>query len=156
QESQVVIKRLFVDVRRDGRMLQDRFDLGSEDETAVAMIEIKRLDADAIAHEHELLRAGVPKRDGVIAFDVVNEIEAAFFVKVEGRFGVGARSVTMSAFFEAGAESGVVIDLAVEDEPCLLITAVHRLVTGGGQIDDRQPAKAEAAAPVVEDEIAGV
>ena len=49
-----MIERLFVDVRRDGRMLQDRLDLGSEDEATALVIKVQGLDADAIAHEHEL------------------------------------------------------------------------------------------------------
>ena len=71
-------------------MLQDRFDLGGENEAPVFVIEVERLDADAIAHEHELLFVRVPERDCVIAFDLVNEVEAAFFVKVQDGFGVGA------------------------------------------------------------------
>jgi hypothetical protein len=48
----------------------------------VFVIEVKRLDADAIADEHELFFVGVPKRDAVVAFEVVNEVETAFFVEV--------------------------------------------------------------------------
>ncbi len=85
-----MIERLFVDVGRHRGMLQDRFDLGSENEAAVFVIEVERLDADAIAHEHELFFVRVPQCDAVVAFDLVNEVEAAFFVKVQDRFGVGA------------------------------------------------------------------
>ncbi len=71
-------------------MLQNGFDFGGEDEAAVLVIEVERLDADAIAHEDELFFVRVPKRDAVVAFEVVNEIEAAFFVQVQDGFGVSA------------------------------------------------------------------
>src|ERR1043165_9273309 len=156
QKSQVVIERLLVDVRSDGGVLQNGFDLGGEDEAAVALIKVKRFDADAIAHEHELLFGSVPQRDRVITFDVVNEIEAAFFVKVNNRFGIRARSVFVAVRFEADAEFCVVVDLAVEDEPGVLVAAVHRLMTGGGEIDDRQTAKPEAAAMIIKKQVARV
>src|SRR5687767_10291763 len=52
QESQIVIKRLLVDVRRDGWMLQYRFDLGRKNEASVLVVEVERFDADAIANQH--------------------------------------------------------------------------------------------------------
>ncbi len=125
-----MIELLFVDIGRHRWMLEDRLDLRSENEAAVLVIEIKRLHADAIAHEHELLRARVPQRDRVITFDVVNEVEAAFFVEVQDRFRIGARGVTVSALFESGAKRCVVVDLAVEDEPRLFVAAVHWLMAG--------------------------
>jgi len=62
----------------------------------------------------------------------------------------------VAASFEIGADECVVVDLAVENEPRAFIAAVHRLVARGGEIDDRETTKAEAAAMIVEDQIAGV
>ena len=78
-------------------MFQDRLDLRSENEAAVLVIEVERLDAGAIARQHQPLAIGVPQRDGIIAFDVVNKIEAALFVKMQNRFRVRARSVNVTA-----------------------------------------------------------
>jgi len=50
----------------------------------------------------------------------------------------------------------VVVNLAVKDEPRLIVAAMHRLVTGGREVDDREPAKPEAATAIVEEEFAGV
>ena len=156
EERQVVIERLFVDVGRDRGMLQDRFDLGSEDEATVLVIEVERFDADAIAHEHELFLVRVPERDAVIAFDFVNEVEAALFVKVQDGFGVGARRIFVAALFEIGAKESVVVDLAVEDEPRAFVAAVHWLMAGGGKIDDGETSKSEPAAALVEDQLTSV
>src|SRR5688572_23045494 len=156
EERQVVVERLFVDVGRYRGMLQDRFDLGCEDEATVLVIEVQRFDADAIADEHELFLVRVPERDAVITFDFVNEVEAALFVKVQDRFGVGARRIFVAAFFEFGAKKGMVVDLAVEDEPGAFIATVHRLMTGGGKIDDRETPETKPAATLIKDQLAGV
>ncbi len=90
EESEIVIERLFIDVGSHRRVLQDRLDFGSKDEAAALMIEIKRLDTDAIAHENELFFVRIPQGDSVVPLDVVNEVEAAFFVQVQDCFGVRA------------------------------------------------------------------
>jgi hypothetical protein len=50
----------------------------------------------------------------------------------------------------------VVVNFAVEDEPGALVAAVHRLMTGGGKVDDRQATETETAAMLVEDQLARV
>jgi hypothetical protein len=62
----------------------------------------------------------------------------------------------VTASFEIGADEGVVVDLAIEDEPRALVATVHWLMARGGEIDDRESTKAEAAAMIIEDQIAGV
>ncbi len=67
-------------------MLQDCLDLRSEDEAPVLLVEIKRLDADAISGEHELLALGVPDGNAEIAFEVGDEIQARVLRKCAGWF----------------------------------------------------------------------
>ena len=90
EKRQVVIKRLFVNVGGDIGMLQDGFDFRSENEAAVLMTKIEWLNADAIANEDEFLFFRIPKSDRVVAFQMVNKVEAAFFVKMQDAFGVCA------------------------------------------------------------------
>src|ERR1043165_316622 len=135
EKRQIVIERLFVDVRRNCRVLQDRLDLRREDETAILVIEVERLHADAIAHEDESLPVRVPEGDGVIAFELVNEVETAFFVEMENRFGVSARRIFVATMFQVRADERVVVDLAVEYEPGALVAAVHRLMTCGSEVN---------------------
>ena len=52
---------------------------------------------------------------------------------------------------ELGADLGVVVDLAVEDELDRAVLVRHRLHRRVGEVDDRQPAEAEADAAVVVD-----
>ena len=90
EKRQIVIERLFVNVRCYRRVLQDRLDLRRKNEATIFVIEVKRLNTDAIAHEDESFFVRIPKSDSVIAFDLVNEVEAAFFVEMQDRFRVGA------------------------------------------------------------------
>src|SRR5258707_124686 len=80
-ESKVVIERLFVYFRCDGRMFEDGLDLGGKHEPPILLIEVERLNAGAISGQHELFALGIPKRDRIVALDLVNKIEPAFFIK---------------------------------------------------------------------------
>src|SRR5205807_1566347 len=101
QESEIVIQRFFVYFRRDRRMLQDRLDFRSEDEAAIVLVKIERLYAGTIPRQHQPLAIGIPDRNREIAFNVVNEIEPAFFVEMQYGFGICQRSIEMSALFKA-------------------------------------------------------
>ena len=50
--------------------------------------------------------------------------------------------------FQLGAKFRIVIDLAVEHDDQAAVRADHRLIGAFGQIHDRQPAMAEAAAAI--------
>ena len=99
QKSEIVIERFFVDLSRDGRMLQDGFDLRSKDEAAISLVEVKRLHARTIARQHQPFAIGIPDRNPEITFDVLNKVEAALFVKMQNRFRIRARRVDVTALF---------------------------------------------------------
>src|SRR3954470_7615190 len=138
-----MIKRFFVNLRRDGGMLKNRLDFRSKDKPAILVIEIKRLYAGAIAGEHEPLLFGIPQRDAVIAFQVVNKIQPAFFVEMQNCFRVSTRAVNMATLFQSFAQPGVIINFAVENEPRAISAAMHGLMTRGGKIYDREAAEAK-------------
>ena len=48
-----MLERLLVQPGRDLRVREDGFDFGGEDEAAAAEVVVERLDADAVAREHE-------------------------------------------------------------------------------------------------------
>src|SRR6185369_2651197 len=60
EESQIVVKRLFINLGRYCRVLQDRLDFGSKNESSIAVVKIERLDTDTIAREHKLSSLRVP------------------------------------------------------------------------------------------------
>ena len=90
-KSQIMIERFFIDFCRDRGMFEDGFDFRSKNEAPILLSEIQRLYAGPIARKHEAVAIGVPKRDGVIAFDVIYKVEPALFVKMQNRFRVSAR-----------------------------------------------------------------
>src|SRR6266851_2416773 len=127
-------------------MFEDGLDFGSEDEPAVLLIEVKRLDARAIPCQHELFAISIPKRNRIVAFDVMNKIEPAFFIKMQDGFGVSAGSVNVTAPFQALTQFSVVVNLSVENQPDAIGATTHGLVAGCRQIDNREPAKPKTAA----------
>src|SRR5213079_1529019 len=124
-ESQIVIQRLLVHLRRHRGVLQNRFDLGSKDEEPVPVIKVKRLDAGAIARQHQLFAVSVPQSDRVITFDILNKVQAAFFVEMKDRFRISARSIDMAALFQSLAEACMIVNLAVENQPDAISATVH-------------------------------
>ena len=102
-KRQIMIERIFVHLGSHRRMLEDCFNLGSKDEAPLVMIEVKRLDAGPVARQHQPLAFGVPQRDAVIAFEIVNEIQAALFVEMQDGFRIGPRAVNVTTSLEAFA-----------------------------------------------------
>src|SRR6267143_5841337 len=109
-------------------MFEDGLDLGSEAEPAVLLIEVKRLDARAISGQNEVFTVSIPKRDRIVAFDLMNKIEPAFFIKMQDGFRVSAGSIDMAALFQAFAQFSVVVNLSVENQPDAIGATAHRLV----------------------------
>ena len=64
-------------------------------------------------------------------------------VQMDDDFGIGMRRELVSAPISSVAQLGVVVDLAIEDQPHRAVFVRHRLMSGFRQVDDRQPAQAE-------------
>ena len=65
------------------------------------------------------------------------------------RFGIGARAKDVSRSPQARRQVTVVVDFAVERDDDVAVFIAHRLPAFGPQIDDRQPAMAEAHQAIV-------
>ena len=78
---------------------------------------VERLDAQAIAREQQPPARRVPDREREHAAQVLDAGVAPLLVGVDDRLGVGARAVAVAGGFELGPDVGVVVDLAVEDDP---------------------------------------
>src|SRR5947209_13859395 len=132
-------------------MSEYSFYLRGENQATALLIKVERLDADVVAREHESFALRIPQCYGEVAFDVVHEVEAALFVKVNDRLAVGARLVLVPARFERGAQACVVVNLSVEDEPhAAPFAPSHRLVARAREVNDRESPEAEAETPAVE------
>ena len=60
---------------------------------------------------------------------------------------VGTRPVLMTPSLQLAFELGMVIDLAIEDDPGILVAGRHRL-SASGDVDNRQPAVRQAHRPL--------
>jgi hypothetical protein len=69
-------------------------------------------------------------------------------VQLEDHLGVRLADELHATRFEAGAQLGVVVDLAVVDDRVAAVLGDHRLMAERRQVDDGQPALGEAERPV--------
>src|SRR5438046_180619 len=111
-------------------MFDDCFDFRSEDKATVLLMEVERLYTGAIAREHKSFPIGVPNSNCEITFDLVNEIQPTFFVKMKNCFGICLRRILMATLLKACAQFGMVVNLAVENQPDSIGAAAHRLISG--------------------------
>ena len=131
-----------VDLARDRLVLHQRPQLGREAEDAVALGVEERLLADPIAADHELPPPLVPDREREHAVQRADELRAFFLVEVGDHLGVALGHEAMAAPLEAGAQLGVVVDLAVEDHRDRAILVVDRLIARR-EVDHPQALDAE-------------
>src|SRR5688572_7008966 len=90
---------------------EDRFDLGTEvQRTVVRVMVVERLNTEPVASDEQLLFALVPNRKRKHAAQVLNAINAVFFVKMKNGFSVAVGLVNVAAGFERLAKAGVVVD----------------------------------------------
>src|SRR5438874_2419369 len=62
---------------------------------------------------------------------------------MDQHLGIGARAKLMAGREQQFAELGEIVDLAIEDDPDGGVLIGHRLVAGGAEVDDAQPAVPE-------------
>src|SRR5881396_2603272 len=132
---------------------QNRLDLRREQELVPRERVVQRLDAEPIAREEQPPPGPIPEREGEHAIQALDAALAIVFVRVHDRLGVAARPVAVAPRLEARAQRGVVVDLAVVDDPDGLVLVGHGLVTAR-HVDDRQPAMAESDRPVEQQALA--
>ena len=107
-------ERFLVHFARATGVLQQRLDLGREQELlADARVE-QRLLAQSVAGYEQFAAAAVPDGEGEHADQVVEAALAVFLVGVHDGLGVRARGESMPQPFQFVAQLDVAIDFAVE------------------------------------------
>ena len=107
----------FVGLGADQAALEDRLDLRSEQQPVAGRRPVERLDAEAIAHEQQPAARRVPDREREHAAQVLDAAVAPLFVGVDDGLGVRPGAIAMAGASRLAADLGVVVDLAVEDDP---------------------------------------
>ena len=95
-EAQVLLERFTVELARVVRMLEDALDLGCEDEAAVLLRVVKRLDAEEVARAEELAGGAVPDGEREHAAQLIEQVGAVFFKAVQQHFAVRFRCKYMA------------------------------------------------------------
>ena len=115
-EAQVLLERFTVELARVVRMLEDALDLGCEDEAAVLLRVVKRLDAEEVARTEQLARIAVPDGEREHAAQAVEHAFAPCQIAREQDLGVGVGLELPALRLKLGAQVAVVVDLAVEHD----------------------------------------
>ena len=115
-EAQVLLERFAVELARVVRMLEDALDLGSEDEAAVLLRVVERLDAEEVAGTEQLARIAVPDGEREHAAQTVEHAFAPRQIAREQDLGVGVGLELPALRLELGSQIAVVVDLAVEHD----------------------------------------
>ena len=121
---------------------RERAELRRELERAARVAVIERLDAVAVAGEHEAPPLRVPERNREHAAQAPRELGAVLLVEMQVhlRVAVGAKHVALS--LELAAQLGVVVDLPVLDDGARPVLVRDRLVAAG-EVDDREAPRGE-------------
>src|SRR5439155_9066241 len=107
--------------------------------------EIQRLDADPVPRQQQPAAASVPKGKGKHAAQALDKLFPFVFVKMGDYLGIALCAKAMAFALQVGAETLVVVNLAVEDNLNGPVFVADRLVAAG-KIDYGEPAVGEADA----------
>ena len=145
-EGEVFLDGTGVDITLESTMGEQRLEFGPEEESAVVQTGVvKRLDPEAVAGEKQRFAVAVPEGEGEHAAKAVDTRCAPGFPGVDDDFGVATSVEDMTERLQFWNEFLIVVDFAVENDADRLVFVIERLLAGG-QIDDREPAVAEADA----------
>jgi len=141
--DEVVPHRLPVELTLDLVVLEDRLDLGGEDQPPPVAGVDERLDAEPVAREQDTPPAAVPDREGEHAAQAGQDVESPGLVPMQDDLRVRGRPEGETASRELGRQLPIVVDLAVEGDPDRPVLRRHRL-RAGREVDDREPPMPEA------------
>ena len=137
-------ERMAIDPRRPARACRERRELGGEGQHAVLERPVKRLDAEAIAPQHQPPREAVEQREREHPGGARERpLEPPRLDRREQGLGVAGAAEAYAAVLEVAPQLAEIVDLAVAGEHVAAARRDHRLAPGGGQIDDRKAAVAE-------------
>ena len=124
--------------RGDGRVREERLDLGGEPEPAPDAGVVQRPYPEPVPGEHQTLGATVPQRQRPLAVEPGEAVGSPLLPGVQDHLGVAGGAEDVAHVAQLFGEFDVVEDLAVEGHPEVPVRAAHGLGAALG-VDDRQP-----------------
>ena len=119
-------------------MHENGFQLRAEEQIRAVPRDVERLDAHAVAGQHQALARFGPQRDREHAAQPRETVGVPFEKRRQHRFGIGAGAEPVAAPFQFRAQFRVVVDLAVEGDNRVAVLGKDRLVAGI-EVDDLEP-----------------
>jgi len=86
----------------------------------------------------------IPDSEGKHAAQVLDAIAPILLVQMDNGFGVGGGAIAVPTPLQVSPQVQVVVDFAIVGDPDCAILVAHRLVAGGGEVNDGQTAMAQA------------
>ena len=115
---------------------EECFRFARERQDAVAFGEVQRLHPDRVARQKQLARFRIPNRERKHAAQSRQHVLATFFKKMQQHFSVGVGFKNVSARQQFFTQRAVIVDFTVEDDAQRAVFVGHRLIAGGGEIND--------------------
>ena len=144
-ERQIIMNRFVIDVATDARVLQQGIELGTEDQLSVELGVQQRLLSHAIARQEKRFGAFIPNRKRKHPAQVLWTIGSPLVVGVNDSFSIAVGIELVAELFEFFAQLAIVVDLAVENNPCRAVLIMNRLLSVR-EIDDREPSHRQSHA----------
>ena len=139
-KGQVMTERLQIQFPLDIRILEQRFDFGSEQQLAACHAVIEGLFAHVVAGQQQSAAGFIPETESEHAVQLRHAIRPQVFIEVDDVFGVGVGPVPLAMNQEPLLQALVIVDFAVERDPDSAVFVGHRLVTGHTEIHDAEAA----------------
>ena len=142
--AQVADDRIVVDRRSPRGGGAKRLELRRKQNPLRRRRVVERLDAEAVACQHQASRLAVPQREGKHADRALDRgFDAPQRAGFKQHFGIGIAAHRTAGRLQLAADVAVIVDFAVEGDDVTPIRRMHRLRAAGTEIDDGEPALTE-------------
>nr|WP_254127036.1 hypothetical protein [Aquihabitans sp. G128] len=143
-----MVQRHRVDGRVDTAAGEDGRQGRGEAEPPAHVGQVQRLDPQAVAAEQQAPAVTLGDGEGEHAHQPFDEAVAPLPVGLEQHLGVAVGEEPVALVGQLAAQLRVVVDAAVEGHGQAELGVVHRLLAGGREVDDGQPAVAQRHLPL--------
>src|SRR3990172_5306976 len=147
--GEIVVNHPFVRHAGDLSGFEESFDLRRKEEGRAIPDVIERLDAEPVARAEEFFLSGIVESKAPHPVQMLDTIGSPGNVRIDNDFGIRLRAKDKALGPKLLPELDIVVDFPVEDYPDILLRIRHRLMAGGGEIDDAQPPPGECEVGLV-------
>ena len=123
---------------------ENRLDLGRQHDARAVAPAIERLDAEPVARGEHAPPGLVVDRERPHPVEAADAVGAPLVVRLQQDLGVAGGAELASELLQLVLQLEVVVDLAVEHDREPPVGALHRLMAGRRQVENRQTPEAEA------------